>query len=420
MDGLSPDTKPSRMSRRQQVILILILGALSTISPFSIDMYLPGFPAIAKDLNTSIHIVQLSLTSYFVGIAVGQLLYGPLLDRFGRKQPLYAGLLIYIVASVGCATTGSADALIAMRFFQAIGGCAGMVAAQALVRDLFPVEKTAQVFSWIILVIVVSPMIAPAVGGYVTVAFGWEAVFIVLAVLALLFLVAVYVYLPDGRKPDPDLSLRPAVVTRNFLAVGKQPQFLLYTVAGGIATAAPFAYIAGSADVFINIYQTSEQEYGWIFAFIAFFVIGSSQLNHLLLRHFTSEQIIRTTLTSQTVIGAGLLLLTLFGAPNKYVLIGFISIFLTGQGLTGPNSNALSLAPFSRHVGSAASLSGSFRMGMGGIVTALVSVLHNGTAIPMISVMVGCVFLGFVVLLLGIPYIPSESSTPIGDDTVTT
>src|SRR5687768_4213853 len=135
------------MTRRQHIIIILILGTLSTISPFSIDMYLPGFPAIAKDLHTSIAHIQLSLTSYLTGISVGQLLYGPLLDRFGRKYPLYAGLSVYLLASLGCALSNSADTLIIMRFLQAIGGCAGMVAAQALVRDLFPVSETAKVFS---------------------------------------------------------------------------------------------------------------------------------------------------------------------------------------------------------------------------------------------------------------------------------
>ena len=135
------------MTGKQQFTLVLILGALSTISPFSIDMYLPGFPAIAADLDTTIPVIQLSLTSYFIGIAAGQLLYGPLLDRFGRKNPLYAGLSLYVVASFGCALTTSADALIGMRFLQAVGGCAGMVAAQTLVRDLFPLEKTAQAFA---------------------------------------------------------------------------------------------------------------------------------------------------------------------------------------------------------------------------------------------------------------------------------
>lgn len=398
------------MTGKQQFLLILILGALSTISPFSIDMYLPGFPAIADDLGTSIHVVQLSLTSYFVGIAVGQLLYGPLLDRFGRQRPLYVGLAIYIAASIGCAIIHSADALIAMRFLQAIGGCAGMVAAHALVRDLFPITKTAQAFSWITLVIAVSPMIAPAVGSYVSVAFGWQGVFYILAGLTAMMFAAAYFFLPKGRKADRTLSLRPRAVTNNFITVFRQPQFLLYTLAGGIAAAAPFAYIAGSADVFMNIYNTSEQEYGWIFAFIAFFIIGSSQLNHILLRHFTSEQIIKTTLIGQAIVGVVLLSVTLFAAPDKYLLAGLIAVFLTGHGLTNPNANALSLAPFSRHVGSAASLAGSFRMGMGGVVSALVSIFHDGSAIPMIGVMVGCVVAGFAILMVGRSQLTIEQS----------
>ncbi len=174
------------MKRRQHVITILILGALSTISPFSIDMYLPGFPAIAADLKTSIAHVQLSLTSYLVGIAAGQLLYGPLLDRFGRKTPLYAGLTIYVLSSLACAFTTSVDGLIAMRLLQALGGCAGIVAAQALVRDLYPLNQIAQAFSSLTLVIAVSPMIAPTVGGYVTAAFGWQYVFVILAAITLL------------------------------------------------------------------------------------------------------------------------------------------------------------------------------------------------------------------------------------------
>ena len=278
------------MTGKQQFTLILILGALSTISPFSIDMYLPGFPAIAADLNTTIPVVQLSLTSYFIGIAAGQLLYGPLLDRFGRKRPLYAGLSLYILATLGCALIHSADALIVMRFLQAVGGCAGMVAAQALVRDLFPLEKTAQAFSWITLVIAVSPMIAPAVGGYVTVAFGWPSIFYILAALTGAILIGIYAVLPEGKGPDATLSLLPRPVISNFLTVVKQRQFLLYTLAGGIATAAPFAYIAGSSDVFINRYGVSEQEYGLIFSFIAFFIIGSTQLNHFFLRKFRSAQ----------------------------------------------------------------------------------------------------------------------------------
>ena len=386
---------------RKQWLIILILGALSTISPFSIDMYLPGFPAIATDLATSIAQVQLSLTAYLVGIAAGQLLYGPLLDRFGRRTPLYAGLVVYLLASIGCTFTTSIEGLIAMRFLQALGGCAGMVASQALVRDLFPVNKIAQAFSSITLVIAVSPMIAPTVGGYVSAAYGWQSVFVVLTILTALILISVYFFLPEGKRADDTLSLSPQAVLNNFFTVLSQRQFLIYALAGGIATAAPFAYIAGSSNVFINIHHFTERQYGWIFAFIAIAIIGSTQFNYTLLQRFTSQQLTRFALIYQTTVGLTLVLGTQYGWFGKYALIGMLFLFLLGQGLTGPNSTALSLAPFSRLAGSAAALLGSFRMAIGGIVTASVSFFHNNTAVPMVGVMVSCSVIGLTILTIG-------------------
>lgn len=387
------------MTRRQRFVIILILGTLSTISPFSIDMYLPGFPAIASDLHTSISQVQLSLTAYLIGISMGQLLYGPLLDRFGRKLPLYVGLILYIAASVGCALSTSIHTLIAMRLLQALGGCVGLVAAQALVRDLFPVSQIAQVFSLLTLVIAVSPMIAPTVGGYATMAFGWHSIFIILAVITALILVGVYFVLPDGRLADPALSLRPKAVMGSFFTVLKQPQFLTYSLVGGIATAAPFAYLAGSSDVFMNIYHVSAQEYGWIFAFLAIALIAPTQLNQFLLKRFTNEQIILTTLIYQSVVGMLLVVGTWLGWYGQYGLIGMLFLFLGGQGLTSPNASALSLAPFRRHAGSAAALMGSFRMGFGSIISASVSLLHNNTAIPMVGMMTTCALVGLLIRL---------------------
>jgi len=389
------------MSRKQYSYMILILGSLATVSPFSIDMYLPGFPRIATDLNTTIDKVQLSLTGYLIGICIGQVLYGPLLDRFGRKTPLYAGLVIYILASIGCAMTSSVEALVVMRFFQAIGGCVGLVSSQALVSDLFTKDKRAEVFSMITLVIAVSPMIAPTVGGYVTAAFGWNWVFIILAGIVLLIIGAIYFFLPAGKMPDPSVSLKPQAVIGSFLTVLRQPQFLIYTLAGGLATAAPFAYIAGSSDVFMNIYKVSEQQYGWIFAFLAFAMIGSTQLNHFLLKKYNSEQIIKTTLLYQSVVGTLLVMGVYFNWYNLYTLIGMMFIFLTGQGLTGPNTSALSLAPFKKHTGSASALMGSWRMGAGAIISIIVSVLHNNTAIPMVAMMAACSLVSLVILFVG-------------------
>lgn len=386
------------MSRKRYSYIILILGALATISPFSIDMYLPGFPKIANQLNTSIDKVQLSLTSYLIGICIGQLVYGPLLDRFGRKKPLYVGLFIYILASLACALTESVESLIFMRFVQAIGGCVGMVASQALVSDLFPVSKRAEVFSMITLVIAVSPMIAPTVGGYVTSMFGWHWLFIILAGIVAIMMAGIYFFLPKGKVADNSVSLKPKSVLASFITVIKQPQFLIYTLSGGLATAAPFAYIAGSSDVFMNIYKLTEQQYGWIFALLAFAMIGSTQMNHFLLRKFTSEQIIRTTLIGQTLVGL-LMVIGVWGQWfNLYTLIGVMFIFLCGQGLTSPNTTALSLAPFKKHTGSASALLGSWRMGAGALVSAVVSFLHNGTALPMVGLMAACATIGLIIL----------------------
>jgi|APTNR8051073442_1049403.scaffolds.fasta_scaffold00152_2 DHA1 family bicyclomycin/chloramphenicol resistance-like MFS transporter len=374
----------SFMTRSRYFLLILILGSLSTISPFSIDMYLPGFPAIAKEFNISISQVQFSLTAYLIGIAMGQLLYGPLLDRFGRKKPLYIGLFIYIISSVGCAYSYSMESLVLMRFLQALGGCVGMVASQALVRDLFPARKIAQAFSSIILVIAISPMIAPTVGGYFTVAFGWHSVFVALATVTFLILLATYFLLPEGKPADPAISLQPRAILSNFYLVLKQPQFIMYAIAGGIAMSAPFAYIAASADVFLNLFHATEQQYGWIFAFIASAMIGSAQFNHLLLKKFTSQQLVKFALRYQVIAGAIMVAGIVLGWFNMIGLTIAIFFFMLGQGLTGPNSSALALAPFTKHAGSAASLLGSFRMLVGGIITAIVSALHNGTPLPMV------------------------------------
>ena len=387
-----------KYSKTEYFKIVLILGALCTISPFSIDMYLPGFPEMAETLNTPISNIQLSLTAYLVGIAIGQLFYGPLLDKYGRKKPLYAGLAIYILASIGCALSQSVENLIFMRFLQAIGGCAGMVSAQAIVRDIFPVEKTAQAMSLLVLVIAVSPMIAPTLGGFVTAAYDWHWVFIILAALTALIWLATVVVLPAGALPDREVSLKPKKVWDSYIKVLSNRQFLVYMLAGGIAGAAPFAYIASSADVFMNVYGFSEHQFGWLFALLAFAMIGSTQLNHILLKKFSSQQIINFSLHYQSFTGLLLVTGVFFNLLNVYSLITLMFVFLTAHGLNGPNTTALAMAPFSKNAGSASAMLGSMRMAIGGIVTAIVSLFHATSAFPMVVGMAICAFGGFIVL----------------------
>jgi len=263
--------------KRRKFYLILILGFLTAIGPLSIDMYLPAFPAIAKSLGTSVARVTLSLSSFFIGISFGQLLYGPLLERFGRKKPLYFGLAIYLLASVGCAFALSVNALIALRLLQALGGCVGMVAARAMVRDLFDVKENAKIFSTLMLVVAVSPIIAPTLGGYITAALGWHYVFVMLIIIAILILAGIYFFLPETKKPDPAFSLKPLPIINSYRSVIIHPQFYTYALTAAISAAAIYAYIGGSPHVFMELFHVNERQYGWIFALIAMGLIGSDR-----------------------------------------------------------------------------------------------------------------------------------------------
>ncbi|MEO8794810.1 MAG: multidrug effflux MFS transporter [Daejeonella sp.] len=389
------------MTKQKYFLTILILGILSAISPFSIDMYLPGFPAIARDLHTTVAKVQLSLSSYFVGISVGQLLYGPLLDRFGRKKPIYFGLTLYLISSIACAMADTAESLILYRFLQALGGCVGLVASRAIIRDIFPISEIAKVFSLLMLVIGVSPLLAPTLGGYVTAHFGWHYVFIILAGMSALNLLGIHFALPDSRKPDTSISLKPKPILSGFYNVFKNPYFFTYTFTGAIAAAGLYAYIAGSPYVFMEIYQVSEQHYGWIFAAIAVGIIGSSQLNTILLRRFRSDQIIVGALICQSITGITLFAGAYFGFTGLYGTIFLIFIFLCCQGFSFPNSSALAMAPFSKNAGSASALMGSFQMAIGAFATILVSIFSNHTALPMTGVMAFCAVSSLIILLTG-------------------
>jgi MFS transporter, DHA1 family, multidrug resistance protein len=389
------------MDKKKRFVLILILGLLSAIGPFSIDMYLPGFPSIAKDLNTTVDYVSYSLASFFIGISFGQLICGPLLDRFGRKWPLYIGLVVYILASLGCAWSTSIESLVIFRLFQALGGCVGSVAPRAIIRDVFPLNENAKIFSLMILILGVSPILAPSVGSFTIALFGWQSVFIILTVVTALLLVAVILWLPESKQPDKTLSLKPKPILLSFYSVLKHPQFYTYAFTGAVSSAGLFAYLSGSPFVFMQLYGVTEQHYGWIFALIASGLITSSQLNTYLLRTYTSEQIMKTLLIVQTSIGSVLFTGSYFDALGLVGTIGLIFLFLSCQGFSFPNSAALSMAPFSKQAGSASALMGAIQMGLGALAAALVGFLKATSALPMTAVMASCTAVGLLILIIG-------------------
>ncbi|MCW3466772.1 multidrug effflux MFS transporter [Chitinophaga nivalis] len=400
------------LSRSRYISLILILGTLTALGPFSIDMYLPGFPAIAKDLGVDQARVALSLSSFFVGISAGQLLYGPLLDRFGRKIPLYIGLVLYIVASAGCMYATTLNSLIILRFVQAIGSCAAAVASVAMVRDLFPVKDNAKVFALLMLVVGTSPMIAPTVGSYVTSVFSWHTVFLILGVMGILILLATILWLPESYHPDTTMSLKPRPIITNFLSVVSEPQFYTYAFAGAISFSGLFAYVSGSPQIFMDVYKLSDTTYGWIFAFLSIGLIGSSQVNSWLLKHFTSQQIVPIAMAGQVIV----CLILIVGAWNNWLsLAGIITLlfaFLCCLGCINPNTSALSLAPFTKNAGSASALMGAIQMGLGALASAVVSLFDTHSAMPLAVTMFGSSLLALLVLLMGRKQIKTAITTP--------
>lgn len=385
-------------TRTRDLRIILILGALSTVSPFSIDMYLPAFPQIARDLGTTPAEISLSVSGYFIGLAAGQLVYGPLLDRFGRKPPIYAGLVLFILASLACLAARSPKMFIAARLLQALGGCGAQVGSTAMVRDYFPVEESAKIISLLMLVLSISPLFAPTVGGFVSASVGWHWIFAILAAFALIVM-ALMALLPAGHKPDPAISLRPSAMARGFVAVIAEPRFYTYAFAGAFSFAGLFVYVTGSPIIFLDGFHVDPRTYGLIFAGLAAGCIGATQLNIWLTRRYSGDAIFRAAVIGQTLVMA----VTFIGAAlNWYGLaanIVLLLLYLMFCGPSFPNAAALALAPFSKNVGSAAALLGFIQMGIGALASTGVGLLHASTSLPIYAVMAATALLGLGILL---------------------
>ncbi|WP_276372333.1 multidrug effflux MFS transporter [Chryseolinea sp. H1M3-3] len=384
-----------------RTLIILILGALSTVTPFSIDMYLPAFSEIAEDFGTTPARISLSVTSYFIGMAIGQMMYGPLLDRFGRKKPLYVGLTIFIITCIGCTQAQSIEALVALRFLQALGGCVAWVAALTMARDFFPVRESAKIFSLLILVIGLSPLLAPTIGGFIATAWGWQAVFIVLAIIVFLILIVSAFFLPPAQSADENVSLKAKPMLLTFLSILRNPQFYTYSFSGAFAFASLFIYVAGSPVIFMEIFQVTPQVYGGIFALLSIGFIGGSQLNIYINKKYSSERIFSAALYTLVLTS----LLFLIGALNNWygleATIVMFFIALTCLGLTNPNATALALAPFSKNVGSASALLGFIQIGVAGLSSAGVGLFNSTSSLPVAAIMAFTSLVSFFILIIG-------------------
>lgn len=369
--------------------LLLILGGLSAFGPLAIDLYLPAFPAIARSFITDTEHVQLSLAVYFVGLALGQVFYGPIADRFGRRKPLLFGIGVFSLASLACALAPTLEWLLVARFFQALGGCAGMVVNRAVVRDLCSPIESAKVFSKLMLVMGIAPILAPLAGGWLMLAGGWRSIFGFLMLFSAAFWLLVLLRLPETLPADGPRSQLSSALGR-YGRLLREPEFMFHALTGGMAMAGMFAYIAGSPFVFIQLYGVPAEHYGWLFGINSAGFILAAQFNSRFLRRRTPLQLLRTTTVLFMFSTLALPLIALAQTESLWPLMVPLFFCMAILALVVPNSSACALAGQGHQAGVASALMGTMQFTVAGLVSAAVGALHDGTALPMAAMIALC------------------------------
>jgi DHA1 family bicyclomycin/chloramphenicol resistance-like MFS transporter len=365
--------------------LVVVLGALSAFGPLSIDFYLPGLPRLTSDFGASASAGQLTLTACLLGLAFGQLAFGPLSDRFGRRPPLIAGLIIYGGASLACAAAPDIWVLVALRLVQGLSGSSGIVIARSVVRDLRSGVGAARLFSIIMLVVGVVPLLGPIVGGALLHVTTWRGLFVILGAVDAVILAGVVAWLPETLAPDR--RQRGGQTAAGFLELLTDRIFLAYATVLGLNFAAMFSYIAGSSFVLEDIYDVSPQQYGVIFGVNALGIVISSQINRALVARTSPERMLLVGVCAGTTAGAVLLVVVLAGGVGLAGILPCLFVCVSSVGFVIPNATALALTDYPHAAGSAAAVLGTAQFVFGGAAAPLVGVAGRGTAVPMALLM---------------------------------
>jgi DHA1 family bicyclomycin/chloramphenicol resistance-like MFS transporter len=366
----------------RQVKLVLIVGALSAFAPLSIDMYLPALPAMTHELGGTASLVQLTLTACLLGLALGQVLAGPLSDQLGRRRPLLVGLIAYAAASILCALAPSVGALIAVRLAQGIAGAAGIVIARAVVRDRYTGSAAARFFAMTMLVNGVAPILAPIVGGQLLRFTSWRGVFIVLAVLGILLFLAAFLGLPESLPVERRRMGGVAVTLAAFRSLAADRMFMGLALTAGLAFAAMFAYISGSPFVLEDIYGISAQAFGVFFAVNGLGIVAAGQISARLVRRVGPRPLLAWGI-GQAVAGGLLLLGAVLAGSGLLLVLPALFVVVSSIGLMSPNATALALHDHPHQAGSASGLVGVMQYIVGALAAPLVGIAGPHSALPM-------------------------------------
>lgn len=356
---------------------LLLVATMTAVGPVSIDMYLPGFPHIERDFAETG--VERTMAGYLIGVALGQLFYGPLSDRFGRKPPLYAGFLLYVIGSAGCLFATSMTMLTVMRVLQALGGCAGIVIGRAIVRDRCQPHEAARAFSMLMMIAALGPILAPAVGGLFVTHMGWRSVFVFQCAFGLGLLIAIHLILAESRNPSHVVPISLAGVAASYKKLLCDREFVGFSLVGGFGMGSLFCYVAGSPIVLTLAYDLSPQAFGWLLGINGLAFMVASRVNMVALRKQSPEALLARAVWFPAGVGLALLLLTLFVHPPLWSVVVLQFLFFLGFASVSPNVSALALAPHAREAGSASALLGTLQSGIAMFAAIAVATFTDGT-----------------------------------------
>ena len=344
---------------------IMLLALLTSLGPLSIDMYLPALPQMANDFGITTQRVANTLPAYFLGLALGQLIYGPLSDRIGRKTPLYFGLLLYICASILCTFANSEWSLIAARILQALGGCVGVVIARAAIRDRLDLQSSAQAFASMMIVMGIAPIIAPSLGALVLLYFSWPAVFVFLSAIGLICLICVHFFFQESLPVERRLNLNIKQVLNLYGAIFKQKSFRWPMLAGCFSGGILFCYISSSASILMDDYGLNQQQFAYAFGLNALGIMLLSSINKKLGRTFSVLQRLKIGAVLQLLGVMVLLSASLLSNVALWIVLIGMFLAISGIGFTGPNAMALAMAEQGERAGTASAVMGSMQFACG-------------------------------------------------------
>ncbi|MEV8311153.1 multidrug effflux MFS transporter [Streptomyces flavidovirens] len=384
---------PSDAVRHTSFLVTLVLGGLTALPPLAMDMYLPALPEVTTSLRSPAAYIQLTLTACLAGMALGQLVIGPMSDKWGRRRPLLIGMIVYVATTAVCALATSAELLIAFRLFQGLAGAAGIVIARAVVRDLYGGLEMARFFSTLMLISGVSPIIAPLIGGQILQITDWRGVFYVLTVIGALLTLAVWKWLGETLPPDKRHNGGVGEALRTMRGLLADRVFTGYMLAGGLAFSALFAYIAASPFVMQEIYGASPQTFSLLFGLNSIGLVAVGQINgRLLVGRVSLDKALGFGLVVILLASVALLLMTsgVFGEPGLIPVSAGLFVLMSAMGIALPNPNAQALMRIPHAAGSASALLGTSSFLIGAVVSPLVGIAGETTAVPMAAVQLVC------------------------------